>query len=102
VLDEQVVSLGGQVEVAEYAPSASQELAEHAVFALSDRAAVLLRHHGVLAVGRDLEEAVAAAELVERVARIQLLALQLGPSTELAADVVAVEQKMYRMMRGMT
>ena len=69
VLDEQVVSLGGQVEVAEYAPSASQQLAEHAVFALSDRAAVLLRHHGVLAVGRDLEEAVAAAELVERVAK---------------------------------
>ena len=52
VLDEQVVSLGGQVEVAEYAPSASEELAEHAVLALSDRAAVLLRHHGVLAVGR--------------------------------------------------
>lgn len=102
VLDEQVVSLGGQVEVAEYAPSASQQLAEHAVFALSDRAAVLLRHHGVLAVGRDLEEGVAAVELVERVARIRLLALQLGPSSELTADVVAVEQKMYRMMRGMT
>ena len=102
VLDEQVVSLGGQVEVAEYAPSASEELAEHAVLALSDRAAVLLRHHGVLAVGRDLEEAVAAAELVERVARIQLLALQLGPPSVLPADVVAVEQKMYRMMRGMT
>ncbi len=100
VLDEQVVTLGGEVEVAEYGASASQRLADHAVAALGDRAAVLLRNHGVLGAGKDLEEAVAVVELVERVAKVRLLSLQLGASQELPPDVVAVEQKMYRMMKG--
>ena len=100
VLDEQVVVLGGPVEVAEYGAAASQQLADHAVTALGERAAVLLRNHGVLGVGRDLEEAVATVELVERVAKVRLLSLQLGPGGELPPEVVAVEQKIYRMMKG--
>jgi L-fuculose-phosphate aldolase len=102
VVDEQAVSLGGPIEIADYAPSASQQLADNAVFALGDRAAVLLRHHGALAVGRNLEEAVAAAELVERIATVRLLSLKLGPATELPPEIVTAEQKVYRMMRGMT
>jgi L-fuculose-phosphate aldolase len=102
VVDEQAVSLGGPIEIADYAPSASQQLADNAVFALGDRASVLLRHHGALAVGRNLEEAVAAAELVERIATVRLLSLKLGPATELPPEIVTAEQKVYRMMRGMT
>ena len=99
VLDEQVVTLGGAVEVAEYGASASDELADNAVAALGDRAAVLLRHHGVLGVGRDLEEAVAVVDLVERVAKIRILSLQIGDARELPPDVVALEKQMYRMMK---
>jgi len=99
VLDEQVVTLGGAVEVAEYGASASQALADNAVAALGDRAAVLLRNHGVLGVGADLEEAVAVVELVERVARVRLLSEALGGG-ELPAAIVAAEQKVYRMMKG--
>jgi L-fuculose-phosphate aldolase len=100
VLDEQVVTLGGAIEVAEYGASASQDLADHAVEALGERAAVLLRHHGVLAVGADLEEAVAVAELVERVAKVRMLSLQVGAPIELPPDIVRTEQAMYRMMKG--
>ncbi len=100
ILDEQVITLGGAVEVAEYGASASQTLADNAVAALGDRAAVLLRHHGALGVGQTVEEAVAVVELVERVARIRLLSLQLGEARELPADIVAAEQKIYRMMKG--
>ena len=100
VLDEQVLTLGGAVTVAEYASSASQQLADNAVAALGERAAVLLRHHGVLGVGGDLEEAVAAVELVERVAKVRLLSLQLGAARELPASVVGAEQQVYRMMKG--
>jgi L-fuculose-phosphate aldolase len=101
VLDEQVLTLGGAVAVAEYGAAASQALADHAVAALGDRAAVLLRNHGVLGVGRDLEETVAVVELVERVAKVRLLSLQLGPARELPPDVVAVEQTAYRMLKGL-
>lgn len=99
ILDEQVVTLGGAVAVAEYGASASAELAANAVAALGGRAAVLLRHHGVLGVGADLEEAVAVVELVERVARVRLLSAALGGG-ELPADVVASEERVYRMMKG--
>ena len=67
-------------------PRPARQLADNAVAALGDRAAVLLRHHGVLGVGRDLEEAVAVVELVERVAKMRLLSLQLGAGHELPAD----------------
>lgn len=100
VLDEQVIALGGAVSVAAYAASASQQLAANAVAALGERAAVLLRHHGVLGVGRDLEEAVAVVDLVERVAKIRLLSAQLGGAHELPADVVGAQQQIYRIMKG--
>lgn len=100
VLDEQVVLLGGAIAVAEYAASASSELAENAVAALGDRAAVLLRHHGVLGVGADLQEAVAVVDLVERVAQIRLLSIQLGAAHELPATIIGAEQQVYRMMKG--
>lgn len=102
LLDEQVVALGGGVEVAEYGASASDELAEHAVAALGDRAAVLLRNHGVAGVGASLEEAVAVVELVERVAKIGVMAALLGePAAGLPVDVAASEQAVYRMMKGL-
>ena len=100
ILDEQVITLGGTVEVADYAPSASEALAKAAVTALGERGAVLLRHHGVLGVGADLEEACAVVELVERVAKIRHLATMLGAPTELPEDVVSREQAVYRMMKG--
>ncbi len=100
ILDEQVIILGGAVEVAEYGASASDDLAEKAVAALGDRAAVLLRHHGVLGVGADLEEAVAVVELVERVAHIRGLTLTLGEPAQLPDEVVRAERQVYRMMKG--
>jgi L-fuculose-phosphate aldolase len=101
LLDEQVVNLGGAVEVAVYGPSASEVLAEHAVAALADRAAVLLRNHGAVGVGVDLDEAVAVVELVERVAKIGLFATLVGgDASGLPDGIVASEQAVYRMMKG--
>jgi L-fuculose-phosphate aldolase len=102
ILDEQVITLGGGVEVAAYGASASQALADNAVLALGDRAAALLRHHGAVGVGADLEEAVAVVALVERIAQIRALTKTLGASDELPAEIVAKEQRVYRMMKGMT
>lgn len=100
ILDEQVISLGGAVEVADYGASASDALADNAVRALRDRAAVLLRHHGVLGVGADLDEAVGVVELVERIAQIRTLSITIGEPRELSPEIVAAEQAVYRMMKG--
>ncbi|MDE3094538.1 MAG: class II aldolase/adducin family protein [Chloroflexota bacterium] len=101
VLDEQVVILGGAVKVAEYGPSASEELAARCVAALGERAAVLLRNHGVVGVGRDLDEALAAVELTERAAKVQVLSAVLGGAQELPPGVVRTEQAVYRMLHGL-
>lgn len=100
MIDEQVVTLGGAIEVAEYGASASERLAGNAVTALGDRAAVLLRSHGALGVGADLDEAIAVVELIERIAKIRAVSLQLGDSNGLPAEIVAAEQAAYRMMKG--
>lgn len=100
VLDEQVLTLGGPVDVAVYASSASDELAANAVAALGDRAAVLLWQHGAIGVGSDLEEAIAVVELVERVANIAVIAESIGGARELSADIVRAQQQVYRMMKG--
>ena len=100
LLDEQVVALGGPVPVAEYAMSASEELADKACAALDEGNAVLLRNHGVLGVGADLEEAATVCELVERLAQVYILALGLGRAMPLPDRVVEVEKKIFRMSRG--
>lgn len=102
ILDEQVITLGGGIEVAAYGASASQDLADNAVAALGDRAAALLRHHGAVGVGAQVEEACAVVELVERIAQIRALTKTLGAPRELPVEIVTQEQRVYRMMKGMT
>jgi L-fuculose-phosphate aldolase len=46
--------------------------------ALGDKRAILLSHHGQLVVGRTIEEACTLALLIERAARLQLLAMAAG------------------------
>lgn len=46
--------------------------------ALGDKRAILLAHHGQLVVGATIEEACSSAHLIERAARLQLLAMAAG------------------------
>lgn len=68
---------GGDIRCAPYATFGTQALARHAVKALKDRRACLLAHHGTITLGEDMDEAVALAGEVERLAeqywRVRLL-----------------------------
>jgi len=101
IIDEQVVSLGGPVRVAGYAMSATPDLARNAVEALGDRRAVLLRNHGVLGVGRDLDEALNVVTLVERVAQTYVFARLVGGAEPLPESVVQLQLKFYRLLHGL-
>lgn len=97
VLDELVVFVGGAVEVAEYGMSGTREMAERAVRALGDRNAALLRNHGLVGVGGTPGEALGVCELVERAARVYIMASLLGgPPCGLPPDVVRKEGKLFR------
>lgn len=99
ILDEVALLVGGAVPVADYAFSGSEELARHAVQALKDRGAVLLRHHGAVAVGPDLRHALDTALAVERCAQVYLLAHRLGEVPPLPPEGLALAQEVYRMQR---
>jgi L-fuculose-phosphate aldolase len=69
---------GNSIRCAPYATFGSQALSDHAIAALKDRAACLLAHHGVIALGPDLHRALWLANEVEVMAHQYLLACQLG------------------------
>ncbi|MBM4437090.1 MAG: class II aldolase/adducin family protein [Actinobacteria bacterium] len=98
IADEQVVYLGGAVEVSAYAPPGSDGLARNAVQALGPRAAVLLANHGTVAVGGSPEHALEITRLVERLARIWYFAAARPGAQMLPDDLVAAETELYAML----
>ena len=100
IVDEMVVTLGGEVQVSEYAPPASEAVAERVCEALGNRDAALIRNHGAVAVGADAESALAAAVLTERVAQIFAISSIIGHPTTLPDDVVASEAAIFEMRRA--
>lgn len=67
-------TVGGEVPVAPYHSSGSNEFGQNALQAMGDKTAVLLGNHGVVAVGKDLEEAYTVAEVVENAAKLYVIA----------------------------
>jgi len=67
-----------RIPIVEYHRPGSHELAEAVVERLGGGRAVLLRNHGVLAVGRNVQEACAVASAVEETAKIQFIAMLVG------------------------
>lgn len=74
-----VALLGGRdIRCAPYATFGTEALGRHAVTALVDRKACLLAHHGQIAFGGDLAEALKLAHEVETLSGQYWRALQLG------------------------
>jgi L-fuculose-phosphate aldolase len=99
ILNDQVAFLGGTIKLAEYAPAGSQELAANAVSALEDRNAVLLANHGAVGIGRTMDDAFTACELIEKTAKIYLLALSTGMVNHLTDIAIEAEKAYYDMLR---
>ncbi len=67
-------ALGGPVRVAPYALYGSEELAEHALEALTGRTGCLLRNHGTLTYGASLDQAYDRTAQLEWMCRVWLTA----------------------------
>ena len=68
----------GPVAVAEYGDPGSLSMGVEAVKAIGDRLAVVLQHHGVIAVGRDLRQALFSCVYLEEAAKTVSVALSTG------------------------
>lgn len=100
-LEEVVVLFGGEVEVAEYAPPGSGELARNVVRALGRKNAVLLSNHGTLCCGRDLDRALETSEALERTCKTYLLSLLLGGPRYLPEEVVKLQRGLFEALGGL-
>lgn len=79
------VAGGDSIRCAAYATFGTQKLSDNALRALDGRRACLLANHGMIAVGADLDAALALAVEVETLAEQYCRALQVGRPTLLPA-----------------
>lgn len=86
---------GVEVPVASYARYGSEQLARSCVDALGQGRAVLLRNHGVVAVGPTLDEALETASAVEEVAELQWRASLFGEPVVLNSEDMAEVLEAY-------
>jgi L-ribulose-5-phosphate 4-epimerase len=97
IVDEQVAILGGEVPLCPHRLPGSAALAECVVEHLADLRALILSHHGMLGVGRDVHQAVAVCHLTERLADVLLRMLPLGEPRPLPAEAQELERAYYEM-----
>jgi L-fuculose-phosphate aldolase len=86
VVHYQMMWLGGSIRVAPYATFGTQLLASLALDALEDRTAALLAHHGAIAYGADIAEAVDRTMLLEWACGVYSRAAVLGTPRVLTED----------------
>ncbi len=85
-IEAALAELGGTVQVADYADTATTRLSQNAIQALGYRQAVLLANHGLVVVGNNLSSALETCQVVERAAHKYILARSLGKVFEVPAS----------------
>ena len=79
--------------LAQFALPGTAAVGEEAVKVLAERSGCLLANHGVLTIGKDLEQAHIRAVYVEDAAKICSIALSNGP-------ICPITQEQIRAMKG--
>lgn len=95
ILDDQVAFLGGGLKLAAHALSGSREQVDNIVDPLKDSSGVLMANHGAIGIGRTLEAAFDACELIEKTARIFIVALAAGKVNRLPDESIATLRAVY-------
>ena len=86
---------GGPIPVGNYAKIGGDEIGQEIVRSIGSSPAILMKNHGVFAIGKTPEAAVKAAVMVEDVARTVFYALQLDQLDEIPPEEVARAHRRY-------
>ncbi len=101
LLDEMIPYLGGVVEVADFAPSGSLELAEKVVNKLGNKSAVLMANHGTVCTGKNLSRAFQITKYVEKWSHISILALMLGKASMIPEERQKQQMPFYEYLKNL-
>ena len=96
IIEDIVQIIGGRVNCAEYALPGTQELADNAVAAMQARKAVLLANHGAVCWGKNLEDALIVAEILEKAAQIAIICQSAGGAVELSDEDAGIMHSFYK------
>jgi L-fuculose-phosphate aldolase len=100
----EVIMTFGTIPLIEYGTPGTLELFEKMCCKIKNHDALLMKNHGVLTVGKDLEDAFNKMEIVERYARILLIASLIGkPSVipkEMAEKIPGFERIESQLLEG--
>ena len=86
---------GGGIPVSDYAKIGGEEIGEQVVAKIGSCPVILMKNHGVFAVGPTVAAAFKAAVMVEDVAETCYLALQLGQPEEIPPEEVERAHRRY-------
>jgi L-fuculose-phosphate aldolase len=100
ILDDQIAFLGGEIKLARHALSGSREQVAKVLAALKDRSAVLLPNHGAVGTGLTMRDAFTACELIEKTAKIYLIAMSTGKVNQLPVKLIEAEKILYDMLQS--
>ena len=99
-IEEVILYVGGDIGVADYATTGTDELAAEVARHLADRSAVLMANHGLLCVGPSPADALGVALVVEHTAKIMFGAHVLGGVVPLPDKIAGDFAGLYRHLRS--
>jgi L-fuculose-phosphate aldolase len=94
--------IGGRLRVAEYGAPGTQTIGENAIKALNGTPTVkaaLLKNHGAIAIGANMEEACRVAQYVEKLCMIYTKAKALGPITTMTDEQIQEIKDTYLALK---
>ncbi|MCI8552038.1 MAG: class II aldolase/adducin family protein [Lawsonibacter sp.] len=102
MLDEAAQVLGDTVRTADYALPGTQELADNCVKALGDKAmACLLKSHGAVCLGKDLEQAFGNSTVLEATAQVYSIIRSMGGQFQpISPENIAFMQEFVKTSYG--
>jgi L-fuculose-phosphate aldolase len=100
ILEDQVAFIGGEIKLAAYAPPGSAVMVASVIGALGEKNAVLLPNHGAVAVGRNMREALTVSALLEKTAKVYLLALLSGQVNLLPEEAQRAGLAYFRQLQS--
>jgi len=95
ILEDQVQLAGGEVPVARYARAGTEELAAAVAETLVGVNAAMLANHGLVGLGRTVEEALLVCMVVEKAARVYAISTLFGQVNVLPGDDVKILREMF-------
>lgn len=99
LIEEVVVYLGGDIPICEYTTTGTDALGVEVASKLADRSAALVANHGIVCVGKSVDDALHASLVTERTAMIVWGARQLGTPAPIPDKVNTDFANVYTFVR---